>query len=301
MKKEAETQFPSFCLEIEELSSNSNISYEFLNIFEYDFCLCEDEESGKKRYEIYFKNKRLALKAQNTLSILPQEWLESGVLLGNSKIICVEQKDWAEEWKKYFPIQHITDKLTVKPAWLEYTQATPDEAVVVIDPGMSFGTGGHATTRFCLKMLAKIPNREKLAVLDAGCGSGILSAAAYKLQYESVTAFDYDPICIKCSRENFAMNNIPKNAIKIFNSDITKLKANELGVYDVAVVNILSHIIKKSANTITSFVQKEGYLILSGILTTEYPQLKEIFTLAGFKEIDTVTESEWTSGLFERS
>ena len=298
MNKIQQSDFPSFCCEIEEKSSNSEISYEYLNIFEYDFCLCSDEDSGEKKYKLYFKSKQDAEKALENLKEIPEEWKKTGINFGKPVIFFIEQKDWSEEWKKFFPIQHITEYLTVKPAWLDYTQQKEDEAVVTVDPGMSFGTGGHATTRFCLKMLAEISDKKNKTVFDAGCGSGILSAAAYKLGYKNITAFDYDPICIKCSLENFKMNNIPAGSIDLFEADITSFPPAKLKKYDVTVVNILAHIILKSVDTITDFVPEKGFLILAGILSEEYEQLKEAFLYSGFTEIASDTESEWTGGFF---
>jgi len=292
--------FPSFCCEIVEKSKSSEISYEYLSIFEYDFCLCSDEDSGEKKYKLYFKSKEEAEKASENLKRLPREWQEAGIEFGESKIFFIEQKDWSEEWKKFFPIQHIAENLTVRPAWLKYTPQKEEEAVVVVDPGMSFGTGGHATTRFCLKMLAELPGKRDKTFFDAGCGSGILSAAAYKLGYKSIAAFDYDPVCIKCSLENFEMNHIPEGSVDLFKADIMAFPDDKFKQYDVTVVNILAHIILKSVETITTFVSTGGYLILAGILTSEYAHLREEFIASGFTELISETESEWTGGFFRR-
>ena len=288
-----------YCCEVEELSVNSDISYEFISIYDYDFSMYKDEDSGKRKYKVFFPSNEEAENAIETFKNIDQYWQDNGVKFGDINIVKVEKKDWSEEWKKFFDIQKLTDSLTIKPSWLEYTPASSDEVVIEIDPGMSFGTGGHATTRFCLKMLDKISKEKNIkSVLDAGCGSGILTVAAYKLGFSPITAFDYDPVCLTCTKENLEFNQINPSEIALFQEDITKINPEKFGTFDFTIVNILAHILYGARNTIVKFVKPNSYLALAGIITAEYPKIRDAFCELGFKEIQTETEAEWTSGLF---
>jgi ribosomal protein L11 methyltransferase len=301
MNSESENLEIMYCCEVEELSDDSDISYEYISIFGYNFSLCRDEDTGNRVYKIFFHTLEDSENAIKTFSSISQEWQDVGVKFGSVNIIKVEKKDWSQEWKKYFDIQHLTDSLTIKPSWLEYVPKSPNEVVIEIDPGMSFGTGGHATTRFCLKMLDKLSKTTNVkSFLDAGCGSGILTAAAYKLGFSPIVAFDYDPVCIKCTEENLQFNNINPSEIKISQADITEIKMGVYGSFDFTIVNILAHILYDARKTIVSFVKPNSYLALAGIVTEEYPKVKGAFCELGFKEIFSETEAEWTSGLFQK-
>jgi ribosomal protein L11 methylase PrmA len=101
---------------------------------------------------------------------------------GEIKVARVKREDWSESWKKYFKTIEIGEKLMIKPSWSKQ-KAKVGQAVVVVDPGLSFGTGQHATTSFCLREVVKQSGGPKKALLDIGCGSGILAIAAAKLKF----------------------------------------------------------------------------------------------------------------------
>lgn len=289
-----------YCCELTDTSSNSEIGTEYLSIFNYDFSSYLDKENDTYRHILYFQDEKVAALAAADLAIIPIEWLDTGLNLSDIKLFPIEKKDWSEVWKKHFKIQHINEKVTIKPSWLDYKQKSDDEVIIKIDPGMSFGTGRHATTRFCLKMLSEIKGKDKYTLLDAGCGSGILTIGAYKMGFNSITAFDYDPECIKCTKENLIENDIDISDINLTIADITELNTTqkEIEQYDVVVVNILAHILYESRTTILSLMKPASYLILAGILTTEYNKIRDAFIELGVKEIKTLTEDEWTGGMF---
>ena len=171
--------------------------------------------------------------------------------------------------------------------------------MVNIDPGMSFGTGQHATTAYCLKALAANAGKaEYKSVLDAGCGSGILAIAAKLLGYKEVVAYDYDPDCIPVTLENMQCNNLTEKDIEVFTADATTYDAPQ--EFDFACVNILSPILCAHAPRIISWVRPDGLLALAGILSQDFDALSKTFTAAGAVELDRFTEKEWTSGLFRR-
>ena len=190
------------------------------------------------------------------------------------------------------------DHPVIRPSWLEYA-AQPGQAVVNIDPGMSFGTGQHATTAYCLKVLAANAGKsEYKRVLDAGCGSGILAIAAKLLDYPQVIAYDYDPDCVTVTLENMQCNNLTEKDIEVFAADATTYETAEQ--FDLACVNILSPILCAHAERIVGWVRPDGLLALAGILSQDFDNLSKTFAAAGAEEIDRFTEKEWTSGLFRR-
>src|SRR5436190_6840164 len=118
----------------------------------------------------------------------------------------VKREDWAESWKKYFKTIKIGRKLLIKPSWSK-EKGAKGQAVVELDPGLSFGTGQHPTTWYCLKQIAETM-RPGSSLLDIGCGSGILAISAAKLGYAPVEAFDFDPVAVRIPHANMLRNRV---------------------------------------------------------------------------------------------
>ena len=136
--------------------------------------------------------------------------------------VAAEMKDdslWKDKWKEYFKPTHISDRIVVKPTWEEYKPAS-EEILIEIDPGMAFGTGTHETTSMCMKALEKYV-KPGARVLDAGCGSGILSIAAAKLGAADVLGVDIDEEAVRVSEENFALNRTD-GVCRAIVGDVTK-------------------------------------------------------------------------------
>ena len=140
-------------------------------------------------------NVRLAL--QTAPLQRPPVWRDATLL---------KDEDWRDSWKKYFGIQKIGKNVVVAPTWVDYKMKRGD-VVLRIDPGMAFGTGQHPTTAMCLRALEEFVT-EGGAVLDLGCGSGILALAATKLGATSVVAIDNDPQAVKATTENVQANKV---------------------------------------------------------------------------------------------
>jgi ribosomal protein L11 methyltransferase len=170
------------------------------------------------------------------------------------------EADWAEAWKAHYGVVRVGTGTVIVPAWQAYDPA-PDELVVVLDPGMAFGTGTHPTTRLCLAVLEDLHVAGK-RVLDLGTGSGILSIAAAKRGAASVHAVDTDPIAVAAARENVAANDV---------ADIVCVKAGSLaeaqGTYDLVLVNILySVIVELLERGLAEALRPEGIIVASGII-----------------------------------
>ena len=133
-----------------------------------------------------------------------------GLDVGPARVSCrrLGRQDWAESWKRHFPPLAFGGRLRIQPTWSR-GRARAGEALVRLDPGLSFGTGHHPTTGFCLAQLvrARRPSQPQ-SLLDAGTGSGILAIAAAKLGYTPVHAFDFDPQALRVARANARLNRV---------------------------------------------------------------------------------------------
>ena len=287
-----------YCVKLTDYTANPDLTFELLSSLECYFSSYEDRESGAMYLVAYSETPEgaaeLAARIENNMPF----WSDAGAIFSDVETFELAKEEWSEVWKKYFKIIHIADNLVIRPSWLEYTPLA-GQAVVNIDPGMSFGTGQHATTAYCLKVLAQqAGNPQYRRILDAGCGSGILAIAAKLLGYPQVTAYDYDPDCVTVTLENMQCNNLTGQDIEVFTADATTYDAPQ--EFDLACVNILSPILCAHAARIISWVRPDGLLALAGILTQDFDALSKTFIAAGAEELDRFTEKEWTSGLFRR-
>jgi len=268
---------------------------------ELKFSTWLDVERKSIEHVIYTEDPRSAVEAALKINSIARDLRKKNTKISKPKLEVLKKEDWAEAWKKHFKVQHVTKRVVIRPSWLKYI-AKKDEVIIDIDPGMSFGTGKHATTRFCLKMLDRIAKEadvSRMTVLDAGCGSGILSIGAVRLGFEKITAFDFDPESVVIAKENFDINRIPGSKASVDDAELSKFKEHEK--FDVVVANIISDILIVNRGKLDSLLKTDGYLVLAGILSTDYPKVRKAFKGIGFKEIHKSSENEWTGGLFRRN
>jgi ribosomal protein L11 methyltransferase len=222
-----------------------------------------------------------------------------GLKIGSGKITLakVRREDWAESWKRHFKPIEIGDALLVKPSWSK-KPPRKNQAVVVLDPGLSFGTGQHPTTAFCLRALArhrKIGARRSF--LDMGTGSGILAIAAAKLGYTPVCAFDFDPEAVRVARANARANGVHKK-LRIMRKDVTKLRVHPVRQYDLICANLVSTLLISERRRMVAQLNRGGTLVLAGILRSEFAQVQKVFEKLGLKLTARKVENEWCSGSF---
>ena len=199
--------------------------------------------------------------------------------------------DWAEAWKRFFHVERVSPRIVIRPSWEAYA-AAPGEAVLTLDPGMSFGTGKHPTTRACLQLLDALAAGDlSRPVLDMGCGSGILAIAARKLGFTHVRGFDYDPDAVAVARANAAANglDIPFEARDL---------ASNLDQGALVLANILGPVLIEHAAEVACAVLPGGALIASGILEALYPDVRAAFEAHGLREARSILIGEWRTGLF---
>ena len=207
-------------------------------------------------------------------------------------------EEWAESWKKHFKPMDIGQRLRVVPPWLatsgreQEAGGSGEKIEIVINPGLSFGTGNHFTTRFCLEQLDRfVPQSGAGTMLDVGTGSGLLAIAAVKLGVEKALGVDFDPICVECSMENAQANGV-SGQTSFRQHDITDGWPDEK--YDIVCANIYASLLIDNAATLLRVAGK--YLLLTGIREVELDGVADTFVRLGGREIVRDGDGEW-SGL----
>jgi len=219
---------------------------------------------------------------------------------GNLTIQKLPRKNWAESWKRHFKPIEIGNRLLLKPSWIR-RQPKRGQALIVLDPGLSFGTGQHPTTEFCLRELVKRRNQpQSQSFLDIGTGSGILAIAAAKLGYAPVHAFDYDPQSVIVARENARKNRVA-DQIKLTRADLTKLSRRSAKRYDVVCANLLANLLIAERDRILARVNRNGALVVAGILKREFNEVQHAYESSGWRLVASKSQKEWCSGTFVRS
>jgi ribosomal protein L11 methyltransferase len=205
-------------------------------------------------------------------------------------------EDWAADWKRGLGPRKLTDRLVVKPTWTEW-DAAPGEVVIDVDPQMAFGTGEHATTRGCLRLLDSVI-REGDRVLDVGSGSAILAITAVRLGAHEAIAVEYDPDANLNARENLEQNGVD-GRVEIVEAMADGPLLASLGAFDVVLANILSGIIRPLLPAFRDALggSPDGRLIVSGILQAESADVVRDAEAAGFRVERVDEEEEWWSAL----
>jgi ribosomal protein L11 methyltransferase len=168
----------------------------------------------------------------------------------------------------------------------------------VLDPGLSFGTGQHPTTAFCLEQLAarRATGRQQ-SCLDIGTGSGILAIAAAKLGYKPVQAFDFDPAAVRVARANAFQNRVAKR-VHIFRQDLIRLPLRDGGRFDVICANLTSELLVQQSKRIVRRLRPTGTLIVAGVFKRQFVEVHRAYAAEGLKLIATGNDKEWQSAAF---
>ena len=203
--------------------------------------------------------------------------------------------DWENNWKQFYKPMEIGDRLIVIPEW-ESTGVPEDRVALRLNPGLTFGTGSHATTRLCLTALEKHITGGQ-TVLDLGCGSGILSIAALLLGADRAVACDIDEKCMDVAYENAALNGVGRDRYTVRWGDVVTDQAlrQELGgPYDVVVANIVADVIKALASTVRPLVKEGGIFLCSGIIDDRAEEVAQCLRDNGW----TIAEARSSEGWF---
>ncbi len=208
-----------------------------------------------------------ALSANQALSTLTlQDFFSSSHTLG---VCAVPEQDWVRLTQSQFAPVRITDSFFIVPTWCEPPLGA--QQIIILDPGLAFGTGTHPTTLMCLRWIANRTANEGLplgATLDYGCGSGILAIAAHKFGASSVCGVDIDPAAVTAAQDNACAND----------ADIhLGLPTLATGKYDTVLANILASPLKVLAPLLCGHIANNGHLVLAGILERQAQELKDAY------------------------
>ena len=226
--------------------------------------------------------------------------LEDFVDIGEAAIAVSQtaDEDWMNNWKKYWKPFKVDDHIMIKPTWETLENVEPDTLVVQLDPGTSFGTGMHHTTRLCITQLKKYLKPEH-ELFDVGCGSGILSIIGLMLGAKSAAATDIDPHAVEAAAENAGVNHLDMNCYELACGDVISdadfRKSMGEHRYDIVVANILADVIIPLSAVIGDNMKPGALFISSGIIDTKESAVREALLANGFEIIEVTRSGEWVS------
>jgi ribosomal protein L11 methyltransferase len=228
--------------------------------------------------------------------------LSDYVKIGSGRITVSETKDedWINNWKEFFKPFRVDDTIIIKPTWEKLTDYEEGDLIIELDPGTSFGTGAHETTKLCITGLKQYLKPEAV-VLDAGSGSGILSIIAKKLGAREVLGIDIDPNATISAIENAEVNQlaIEEGSLSFITGNIIEDGGirEEIGKekYDIVVANILADVIIPLSEVIGENMKLGGIFISSGIINMKEDAVREAILKNDFKILDVNKMGDWVS------
>jgi ribosomal protein L11 methyltransferase len=224
--------------------------------------------------------------ALEALEFLKERFTASGIDFEVTSI-GVNDNDWNENWKKYFHSTEIGERLAIVPSWETY-ENKDNRVLLHIDPGAAFGTGTHATTSLCLKILESRVS-ENIDVLDIGCGSGILAIASVLLGAKRAVGVDIDSQSVKTAKENAEINKIADKC-EFIHGDLAEKVS---GKYQVICANIVADIIIKLFENVSDFMTEDGVLIISGIIDLRKDDVLTAAKSHGFTVVQEEYKDNW--------
>ena len=289
-----------------EISDNVQISEEDRKRLFIDILPELKEDDGTAQVSFYLEEgedlDEILLKVKEGLEDL------AGYVSIGSGVITVsvtEDKDWINNWKEFFKPFRIDDTIVIKPTWEVLEDQKEGDLVIEIDPGTSFGTGAHETTKLCILGMKQYVNQESV-VLDAGSGSGILSIIAKKLGAKEVQGIDIDP-----HATDSALENAEVNSLLIEEGNLSFMTGNMIeddGIrtilgkekYDVVLANILADVIIPLSEVIGENMKPGGIFISSGIINTKEEAVREALLKNHFTILTVNKMNDWVSFVAEK-
>lgn len=242
---------------------------------------------------VVYANEESPATVQQIEELLENLKKENIIELYNIEESEIDEINWNEEWEKNIDVIKVSDKLIIKPTFKDYTP-NENETVIIIDPKMSFGTGEHETTKLVLNYIEEVDLKEK-KVLDIGSGTAVLAIAAAKLGAAKVMAVDNDEWCYINGLENVERNSAT-HQVEVICGEIKDVKDKG---FDVILANINKNILIELADDISKLINKNGTLILSGLLEEDESMIKSVFKQKGFLFINKKVMNEWIALKFE--
>jgi ribosomal protein L11 methyltransferase len=200
----------------------------------------------------------------------------------------IPHEDWAENWKLHFQPESVGRRLYVCPPW--NCTPPPGRVAVIIDPGMAFGTGQHATTRGCLLLLeAAVAQRAVTRALDIGTGSGVLAIALAKLGVAEVWAIDTDTTACAIAADNARCNRVGTHV------SIRSRVDEVAGLFDLITANLFANLLDELAVRFSLLLGPDGVLICSGFLTADESRVRSAYEAHGLQVVRRHEEQSWVT------
>lgn len=257
----------------------------------------DEDQSIKTKINSYFDENNYNEVILNNLKTQLKKLPEFGFDITGVEVSVSELDDssWENEWKQYYHPVKISRYLTVVPNWVDYQPSYPDEHIIVMDPGKSFGTGTHPTTYSCMQALELILG-DADSLYDVGTGSGILSIQARQLGVKDIKAFDLDPEAVSAAKENIKLNPGCED-IEVFENSLLD---GVDGKVDVIVANILADVIQQFIPDIDRHLNKNGFVVLSGIINEKEALITKQMEEIGFVVLEAFHLKGWSTLICRR-
>lgn len=198
----------------------------------------------------------------------------------------IEDQDWVRVWLENWPPQKFGERLWVVPTQKRAEVTDPDAVILLLDPGLAFGTGTHPTTALCLEWLSTAEVKGK-TVLDFGCGSGILAIAALLLGAERAVCVDIDPQALTATRNNAEANGVQDRVVTVLPADFVA------ATHDVVLANILANPLMQLSPLLSQCAAIEGALVMAGLLDHHAAEVRAAYQ-PHFQFHADVTREGWT-------
>lgn len=213
------------------------------------------------------------------------------------RISSLQEEDWANAWKDHFQVHKIGDRVVIRPPWLEY-EPKDDEVIVVLDPGMAFGTGLHPSTKLSMlgtEEVVKPGDR----LLDVGTGSGILAIAAVKLGAAKADTVDVESVAVVATAENAERNGV-SDKILVNHGSVGPGEPFYGQQYDVVLANIIARILIELSEAIVGHTRPGGSIVLAGIIESREQDVIDTFAGLGAEVVNRRFQEDWVSLVLRR-
>ena len=256
------------------------------------------ELQGLSRIKLYLEvdgtEEKQLKKLEKVLDALKKRTKKNlGTLEISSQLL--PETNWEESWKDNYPPQEVGEKLVVVPCW---NPEANGRIPVILDPGLTFGTGAHPSTQMCMEFMEELVE-SGMDVIDLGSGSGILSIAALRLGAKTAVGVDIDPKAEDIARENAAYNDFGTDRFDAVTGNVTEdhdLMAKLSGKhYDLVFVNIVADVIIGLAPVLGRFMDENTRVICSGILDVREEEVHAALAAAGLSLVATKAKEDWRS------
>ena len=210
----------------------------------------------------------------------------------------LRENDWATSWQKYYKPLSVGGRLYIVPEWERGEPVPEGRTALYLNPGLTFGTGNHASTRLCLEWVEEFV-RPGGTVLDLGCGSGILSVAGLLLGAESALGVDIDPKAVDVAYENAALNGLGRDRCTFLAGDILTDRSLKETLardrWDLVLANIVADVIIPLSAQVPNLLAQDGVFLCSGIIDTRAHEVEAALAKNGLKVVRRREKNGWVA------